>query len=209
MQGGWGPPGAPPGGGGYGAPPGAPGAPGAPGGYGAPPGAPPGGGAPGYGAPPGYPQPGGYGAPPAQGYPGQQQPGMMGGGFGNYEFSDNENGIIGKAASRAKLWGVISIVVGACNVLAGFGCFAKPDLIVNFFSGITAIVVGVVFLGVGGSLKMICDSQGNDIAHLMQAMQKLSSAFLIQTIVTIVGAVLFLLAFVLVAFVLVASAAAG
>ena len=88
--GGYGPPGAPPGGG-YGGPPGAP--PGAPpgggyggpppggfgappgGGYGGPPGAPPGGfGAPpggGYGAPPGaFPPPGGYGAPPGFGPPG-------------------------------------------------------------------------------------------------------------------------------------------
>ena len=92
MQGGWQPP--PGGGQGYGAPPG-------------------GGG---YGQPPGPPQ--GYGAPPPSmgfqqnpyGVQGQA-PGMSSASYGSYEFNDTENAVIDKAASRAKLWGIISTTI--------------------------------------------------------------------------------------------------
>ena len=190
MQGGWQPP---PGGGGYGAPP--PGG----GGYGAPPGAPPG-----YGAAPpsmGFAQ-NPYGAP-------QGQPGMMSGSYGNYEFNDMENQIIDKTASRAKLWGIISTVIGGCQVLLSCGSFANPSFASNLPAGIIAIVIGITFMGVGSSLKMVVQTQGNDLMHMMQALQKMSSAFMVQIVCAIVAFVLVVLIFMLAAFVLVAAAAAS
>jgi hypothetical protein len=188
MQGGWQPP---PGGGGYGAPP-------------------PGGG--GYGQPSGAPQ--GYGAPPQSmgfqqnpyGAPQGGMPGMMSGSYGNYEFNDMENAIIDKTAGRAKLWGIISTVVGACQVLLSCGSFANPSFASNLPAGIIAIVVGVTFLGVGSSLKMVVQTQGNDVMHMMQALQKMSSAFMVQIVCAIIAFVLMALIFLLVAFVLVAAA---
>ena len=181
MQGGWQPP---PGGGGYGAPPqgGGYGQPPQGGGYGQPP---PGGAPPGYGAPPpsmGF-APNPYGAP-------QGAPGMMSGSFGNYEFNETENQIVDKTASRAKLWGVISIVVGSLNCVSSCGGFAKADLFLNLPSGIVGIIVGVAFLGVGNSLKQVVQTQGNDLMHMMQALQKMSSAFMVQIVCTIAGWVL-------------------
>lgn len=196
MQGGWQPP---PGGGGYG-PPG--------GGYGAPPGGgPPGmGGPPGYGGPPpgqGYPPPNPYGAP--QGAP----PAMMGmtPQYGNYEFNDYENSIIEKTADRAKLWGIISTTIGALQVVGSCGMFASPGLATYLPAGIVAIVVGVTFMGAGNSLKAVVTTQGNDLMHLMQAMQKMSSAFIIEIICAIVGFVLAVIGILLVMFVFVAVAA--
>ncbi len=193
MQGGWQPPPGGPGGGG--------------GGYGQP--------AQGYGQPQaqapnyGQPQAPGYGQPPA-GYPQQAmapQPGPMPGyGFGTYEFNDYENQIIGRTAGRARTWGIISIVIGALNTLIGFLFFLSPGLLVNLVSGIISIIIGAVFLGVGGSLSNVVNTQGNDIEHMMQAMQKLSSAFMIQIVTTIIGAVLGLIAIVLVIFVFAAMA---
>ena len=172
MQGGWQPP---PGGGGYGAPPQG-------GGYGQPP---HGGAPPGYGAAPpsmGF-APNPYGAP-------QGMPGMMGGSFGNYEFNEMENQIVDKTASRAKLWGIISIVVGSLNCVSSCGGFAKADLFLNLPTGIVGIIVGVAFLGVGNSLKQVVQTQGNDLMHMMQALQKMSSAFMVQIVCTIAGWVL-------------------
>ena len=40
-------------------------------------------------------------------------------------------------------------------------------------SGIIAIVIGVTFMGVGSSLKMVVQTQGNDLMHMMQALQKM------------------------------------
>ena len=207
MQGGWGPPPGggygPPGGGGYGAPP--PGAPGAP-----PPGAP--GGPPGYGAPPpggGYAPPNPYGAPQGGpqmgGMPGMGMP--MGAQFGNYEFNDFENQIIDKTAGRAKLWGIISTVIGALQLVGSCGMVANASYATYLPSGIIALVVGITFIGVGNSLKSVVQTQGNDMMHMMQAMQKLGSAFMIQIIATIIGIVLVALIMVLAMFVLVAAAA--
>ena len=195
MQGGWQPP--PGGGQGYGAPPG--------GGYGQPPGqAPP---PQGYGAPPpsmGYgPSP--YGAP-------QQQPGMMGGGgasYGTYEFNDTENAIIDKAASRAKLWGIISTVLGGLQCFMSCFAIASPMLATNLPTGIVAIVVGITFMGVGNSLKQVVQTQGNDLAHMMQALDKMGSAFMVQIVCAIVGFALMAIGMFVLIFVVLAAAAAS
>jgi hypothetical protein len=193
MQGGWQPP--PGGGGGYG-PPG--------GGYGAPP--PGGGGPPGYGgAPPGAPgfAPNPYGGAPPQ----MMGPGMMSPQYGNYEFNEYENSIIDKTASRAKLWGIISTTIGALQIVGSCGMFASPSLATYLPAGIVAIVVGVTFIGAGNSLKSVVTTQGNDLMHLMQAMQKMSTAFIIEIICAIVGFVLAVLGVILLMFVFVAVAA--
>ncbi|MBN9166012.1 MAG: hypothetical protein J0I07_34000 [Myxococcales bacterium] len=188
MQGGWQPP---PGGGGYG-PPGSYGAPPTAGGYG--------------GAPsqmPGHAPPGPYGAP--QGGP----PGMQGitPQYGTYEFNPYENSIIEKTASRAKLWGIISTTIGALQIVGSCGMFASAHLATYLPAGIVAIVVGVTFIGAGNSLKAVVTTQGNDLMHLMQAMQKMSSAFIIEIVCAVIGFVLAVVAMIIVMFVLVAAAA--
>jgi len=145
-----------------------------------------------------------YGAPP-----GGAMGGMNPGAYGNYEFNDMENAVIDKTASRAKLWGIISITIGALECMASCGAVASPGLATNLPTGIVAIVVGVSFLGVGNSLKSVVQTQGNDMMHMMQALQKMGGAFMVQIVCAIVGFVLTLLAFMLVAFVLVAAAASN
>jgi hypothetical protein len=188
MQGGWQPP---PGGGGYGPPGGGAG-------YGAPP---PGGGAPYGGAPQGF-------APnPYAGAPPPQMGGMMSPQYGNYEFNEYENSIIDKCAARAKLWGIISTTIGALQVMGSCGMIASPSLATYLPSGIVAIVVGVTFIGAGNSLKSVVQTQGNDMMHMMQAFQKMSTAFIIEIICAIVGFVLAVLGVLLIMFVFVAVAA--
>ena len=167
---------------------------------------PPGGAPPGYGAAPpsmGFAQ-NPYGAPQMGG-----APGMMSGSYGNYEFNDMENQIIDKTASRAKLWGIISTTIGALQVLQSCGAVASPILAISLPTGIVMIVVGVTFMGVGSSLKMVVQTQGNDLMHMMQALQKMGSAFTVQIVAYVIGFVLTVLAFMLVAFVLVAAAASS
>ena len=188
MQGGWQPP---PGGGGYGPPGGG-------GGYGAPP---PGGAPPGYGGPPG-----GAGFAPSP-YAPPGHPGVMSPQYGTYEFNEYENSIIDKTASRAKLWGIISTTVGALQILASCGMFASATFATYLPAGIVAIVVGVTFIGAGNSLKSVVTTQGNDLMHLMQAMQKMSSAFIIEIICAIVGFVLAVIAMILLVFVFAVVAA--
>lgn len=135
-------------------------------------------------------------------------PGMpMGAQFGNYEFNDFENSVIDKTAGRAKLWGIISTVIGALQLVGSCGMVANASYATYLPSGIIALVVGITFIGVGNSLKSVVQTQGNDMMHMMQAMQKIGSAFMIQIIATIVGVVLLAIIMVLTMFVLVAAAA--
>lgn len=167
------------------------------------------GGPPGYGQPPpgaSYQPPNPYGAP--AGAPAMGGMGMpMGAQFGSYEFNDFENSIIDKTAGRAKLWGIISSVIGALQLLASCGMVANASLASYLPGGIIALVVGITFIGVGNSLKSVVQTQGNDMMHMMQAMQKLGNAFMIQIIATIIGIVLVAIIMVLAMFVLVAAAA--
>jgi hypothetical protein len=127
--------------------------------------------------------------------------------YGTYEFNEYENSIIDKTASRAKLWGIISTTIGALQIVGSCGMFASPTLATYLPAGIVAIVVGITFIGAGNSLKAVVTTQGNDLMHLMQAMQKMSTAFIIEIICAIVGFVLAVIGILLVMFVFVAVAA--
>ena len=155
------------------------------------------------------PAPQGFGPPPNP-YAPAGAPGMGGfAGYGQYEFNEMENGVIAKTAGRAKTWGIIAIVIGSIEVLSGFAFFVSPGLLLNFITGIAQIVIGVTFLGVGGSLTSVVNTQGNDIEHMMGALNKLSTAFMIQIIMAIIQAVLIALAILLVIFVFAAMAVSG
>ena len=167
-------------------------------------GAPPGGAPPGYG---GGPPPQGFGAPNPYGAPGGGPPGMMQPQYGNYEFNEYENSVVDKLASRAKLWGIISAVLGSLYLISSCFFFVKADLLMNAPGGIVSIIVGVVFIGGGNSLKSVVTTQGNDMQHLMMAFQKMSTAFIIQIGCAIAGFALGIIAFLLIAFVFVAAVA--
>jgi hypothetical protein len=129
-------------------------------------------------------------------------------GYGQYEFNDMENSIIDKTAGRAKMWGWISAILGGCQLFGGTcGSLANAGMAVYVPYGIVMLIVGITFIGVGNSLRMVVQTQGNDIAHMMQAMQKLGSAFFIQSIAFIVMLVLGILLAVLLFFVVLAAAA--
>jgi hypothetical protein len=100
-----------------------------------------------------------------------------------YEFTVPQNAIIQKTATYARLWGIISIFVGAIQILAA-----------QLLPGIVSIVIGMVFIGVAGSLKAVVVTEGNDIDHMMAAVQKLGNAFLIQVIVTVAAVIVGILA---------------
>ncbi len=95
-----------------------------------------------------------------------------------YEFTVPQNAIIQKTATYAKLWGIISIFIGAIQIL-----------VAQLPAGIVSIVIGMVFIGVAGSLKPVVVTEGNDIDHMMAAVQKLGNAFLIQVIVTVAAVI--------------------
>ena len=182
MQGGYGPPG----GGGYGVPPG--GAPpgGAPPG-GAPPGA-PGGGPPGYGSPPGGAPgapagPPGYGSPPGGapapgGAPGAIAPAAGG---GQYEFTPDQDAKLSSTGGRLTIAGVVQILWGLGQIVFSW-FWGLGQWFYNLPISIALIAVGGLFIATGSSFKEITRTQGNDIDHLMGAVGKLGAAAIVQII---------------------------
>lgn len=116
-------------------------------------------------------------------YPPYQQP-MGAGGYG-YEFDAVQNATISSTSLWARILGIALIIVGAASLI---NC--------NIIQFILNLVIGIYFLSGASSLGMVVNTQGNDIAHMMTAIEKLGTAFKIRVIFTIVAVVLVLLLFV-------------
>lgn len=122
--------------------------------------------------PPGYgpaPHPGGGGQP--------QQPRPMG--PPQYEFSQEDNVVIGKAAFWARMLAISLLIAGgltlfSCNVVA-----------IAFY-----VIIAIPFLMAANSLQRVVDTQGSDISHMMEAIQQLGTAFVVKLIVTLLVAVI-------------------
>jgi hypothetical protein len=124
-----------------------------------------------------------------------------------YEFSEMENSTIRGTARYARIWGILQVLVGLLVglLLLGsvgailFGAQASMSSQALWigaalvFLGPMALVylsVGWFYISAGGSLGSVVDTQGNDVEFLMRALGRLSLAFFVEAIFTIVGAVL-------------------
>ncbi len=114
---------------------------------------------------------------------------------GHYEFTDEENQKIALTGQRATLWGYISITTG---VLALVGLVVslifKDELVSHGLEAnyvtvfvvalvpivLTHLVISMLYMGAGKSLQAVVHTQGNDIEHLMQSLDKLGTAFLVE-----------------------------
>jgi hypothetical protein len=102
-----------------------------------------------------------------------------------YEFSDGENVTISRAARLGLVWGIASIVIGGLACLAGMVALTASAIgLVHMLTGGTSIAIGIIFVGVAKSLREVVDTEGNDVDHMMAAIHKLGTAFLVQIILT-------------------------
>jgi hypothetical protein len=142
---------------------------------------------------PGYGQP--YGQPPYGQNPYGQPPAAPPAG-GSYEFTQPENVVIGRLGSRAKTWGIISIIVGAIMLILGVVVIIAIDNAIATAAGaviaaaaLQPVVSGAFYLGAGGAFSNVVNTQGNDIPHMMSAMGKLTNAMRVEAIVAIIAMV--------------------
>ena len=121
---------------------------------------------------------------------------------GEYEFNDFENHTIAKLAKRCSVWGVISLISGGFCALGIIALLAFMSEIPNeaavvvgigaAFLGPAAIVylaIGGLYIGSGRALRLVVDTQGNDIEHLLGGISKLGKAFMIEVIISIFAVV--------------------
>jgi len=135
-----------------------------------------------YNPPQGYPQ-------GQQGNMGYQQPMIA---QGDYEFSSDENAVIGSTASWTRGAGIIQIVVGALAAIGGILGLASgnPGSLVNLIAAAVCLSVGIALTSAGGSLNRVVITEGGDIMHMMQAMRSYQRAFKVQVITVILAIVL-------------------
>jgi len=97
--------------------------------------------------------------------------------------------------ARARLWGLVSLITG---VLALVGLIVslvfKDELILHGLDPsyvtifvvslvpivLTHLVISMLYVGAGKSLQAVVATEGNDIEHLMQSLDKLGTAFLVE-----------------------------
>ena len=123
-------------------------------------------------------------------------------GSGTYEFSEIENAVVSKTARWTKFWGWLWILGGV--LMVALGVSALPAGAVNMVFGAVYLVIGWYFKGAGESLQAVVETSGDDIGHLMTALEKLGSVFKTTMVFTLVGIVL-----AVVAGIIIGSAAAG
>lgn len=108
-----------------------------------------------------------------------------------YEFNTAENEVIKRAGARATAWGAVSVVVGGFQLISLVSRDANTvALLVGLATALASIVVGLAFIGVGSSFKLVVNTQGNDIHNLMGAIKNLDRAFTTQLLLVVVAFVI-------------------
>lgn len=140
---------------------------------------------------PGVPGAGGPGVPGGA-PPGGAPPGGLS--TGQYEFNDDENVTIERAGASSSIWAACAIV-GAVLLGTLAGLQLSLDnvrgavLVLPLF--LVCAVAGWLYFGTGKALKAVVDTEGNDVELLMQALDRLGTAFRNEVIVTILAVVVF------------------
>lgn len=112
---------------------------------------------------------------------------------GHYEFSLEQNGILGKAALWTSLFAWI--MLGSAVLMALGGLLTGEAVSIGaLIAAAIYFTIGLTFRGAAQSMSAVVQTTGNDIEHLMTALDKLGSAFKVMTIVFVVGVLLSLVA---------------
>jgi len=101
---------------------------------------------------------------------------------GEYEFTDSENRVIGKAGLWALILGIVMFVQAGVELLN-----SQNIVLVGVY-----VTVGIFYLLSGKSLKAVVNTQGSDVSLMMSALKKLRVALLIRVIVTAITAAVIL-----------------
>jgi hypothetical protein len=137
------------------------------------------------------------------------EPAARGEGDGAYEFSDSESAIVAKAGRRARIWGIFSLVLGALFLIGGLVALAGSGIIaadgrggdrfglllagvlggagvIVLINGVAQCATGVAYIDAGNALLTAVHTGGSDVGHLMRAVKKLGTGFLLETVATMV-----------------------
>lgn len=116
-----------------------------------------------------------------------------------YEFTEDQNTLIGDLSKKMGLVGAVLIALGLVAILFGIiALFRLPPA-----AGIAQIIQGLIYLFLGywtyqasGSFRTIVETAGRDVAHLIEALSNLRKMYTLMYWIIIVGLILLVIAFV-------------
>lgn len=106
---------------------------------------------------------------------------------GSYEFGEPEERVIGAAARWVGWYSWIALVFGVLFAVTGIA--SLPGGAGSLALGLVFILAGFLFRGAAASMKSVVTTSGRDVEHLMVAMARLTSAFKVQVILTLLALV--------------------
>jgi hypothetical protein len=115
---------------------------------------------------------------------------------GGYEFTEEQNRVIGGLASSMGWVSAIMVIIGLVQLVVGIVQLSKGGL-VALLSAVVYLVVGWLTHKASKEFREITTSQGNDLGHLMDALGALRQLYRIQVIVIIVAVAVVFLAIVI------------
>ena len=109
---------------------------------------------------------------------------------GHYEFTAAQNEILKKAATWA---GLLAWILMASGGLMAIGGILSLDVerLGALIAAAIYFIIGLNFRGAAVSMKTVVETAGNDIDHLMTALDKLGSAFMVMGILFLLSVILF------------------
>lgn len=114
-----------------------------------------------------------------------------------YEFSAQENETIQVLASRMKFVGIFNIVIGVLYGVAGLVFLLVQPLALLLYLPVVAmlVLVGLWTNSASSSFKMIVQTEGQDIMHLMNALTQMRKLYNLQFWLLVVGLALVVIFF--------------
>ena len=109
---------------------------------------------------------------------------------GSYEFDSEQNVVLSKTATWVSLFAWILIASSVLSAIGGVVSADEASIGMLIASGIY-FIAGLGLRGSASSMKQVIETEGNDIEHLIDALDKLGSAFKTMGIVFLVGIVVF------------------
>ena len=105
---------------------------------------------------------------------------------GPYEFGERENAVVGETATWVRYWSLIAIVGGVLMLIGGVFTLGSGGF-VQLVLGAIYIFVGVTFKGSAAALRSVVETTGDDVGHLMTALDKLGTAFKVMVVAVAIG----------------------
>jgi hypothetical protein len=109
-----------------------------------------------------------------------------------YEFTPAQDLIVRTTGSRARTWGILTLIGGGLTALTGvLAAFTGEDFgiiaaIIYAVLSLIPLFVGLNFLQAGKALDAVVTTKGSDIDHLMESMGSLGKALFIQIVSAII-----------------------